>query len=550
MKTKITTILLALIFGMGYGQNNRSNGAISNTIAPTLSPPLPPGNTEAFRFRPGLITQLDSGTAFDFATTSQWNSFGRLSTAGQTLFGYRTQRAGRGLIFGFSGDQQTTTPTLGSPVIEWLGNGTVTAGDLLFRTSPSVTSANSTQVMRMKSDGNTLFSTGSSIFESGVYINSTLFPDPYYYGNRHFTPKVEINNNNDGLAVICNASALDLLGGTFHATNSNPLGDCTGSTFTANSSRDAIGSRSRAYTSNDTRGSSYGIISSARGGFENYGVYATTSAPLSGSRSYSYGIYADATGSFATDSFTYGVYAKATGFNPIAGYFDGQIFSTSSLIVSDVTLKKDIVNEKSTMPKINKLKPVTYNMIQDNASLKMSLPNKLQHGFVAQDLELVYPELVEEVVQPIFDENNKQTGTKKLKSVNYIGLISVLTQALQEMSSEMTILKEKMKTLEGKNGTINAKTAANKVAENDYLLSQNTPNPFNSSTVIEYSLPTNESNAALLIFNFSGETIKEYKLSDAKGTITIDAAGLLKGIYFYALVVNGQEMITKKMIVN
>lgn len=82
------------------------------------------------------------------------------------------------------------------------------------------------------------------------------------------------------------------------------------------------------------------------------------------------------------------------------------------------------------------------------------------------------------------------------------------------------------------------------------MLSQNTPNPFNLNTAMEHMLPANESTAAILIFNISGETIKEYKLSDAKGTVTSEEAELIKGIYFYALAVNSQEITIKKMIVN
>jgi Chaperone of endosialidase/Secretion system C-terminal sorting domain len=558
MKTKIATILLGLTLGLGYAQN-KSNGAITNTITPSL---LPPGNTEAFRFRSGLVTQLDAGTAFDFTTNSQWASFGRLTTPNQTLFGYRAQRAGRGLVFGFTGAPQTTTPTLGTPVIEWVGNGTVTAGDLLFRTSPSSTSTLSTQVMRMKADGNSLFSTGGSLFEQGYYVIGSLNPNPYTSSeNLHFTPKVEIATGGDGIAVISNGVSDDMVASLHYSNNFSTSGLSTASYNFASGKAYVVGTNSIAIGSDDaylsygTRSQSYGsktncgVYGEGNGGETTYGVYAVAN-PTTSQLSNSYGTYSIVNGSNTTNSINYGVYAKATGFNAIAGYFDGKIFATSSLIASDKSLKKDILSEKSCMEKINKLKPVTYNMIQNAANLKISVPSKMQHGFVAQDLELVYPEFVEEVLHPVFNEKNEQTGTKTLKSVNYIGLISVLTQAMQEMSTEMTILKEKVKTLEGKNGNVTARMSANAATNSGYVLSQNTPNPFNSATTIEYAVPADQTNAAILIFNFTGETIKEFKLSDAKGSITIQAAGMPKGIYFYALVVNGQEIITKKMIVN
>ncbi len=53
----------------------------------------------------------------------------------------------------------------------------------------------------------------------------------------------------------------------------------------------------------------------------------------------------------------------------------------------------------------------------------------------------------------------------------------------------------------------------------------------------------NETNASILIFNLNGQTLKEYKLTEAKGTITIDANVLTKGLYLYSLI-NGVETAT------
>ncbi len=178
----------------------------------------------------------------------------------------------------------------------------------------------------------------------------------------------------------------------------------------------------------------------------------------------------------------------------------------------------------------------------------------LQHGFIAQELEKVYPELVKDVLHPIFDDKNVQTGTRTLKAVNYIGLISVLTESIKELSSEITLLKEKIATSDKTYVVNNNKNFTNDelntIKNNGFYLGQNTPNPFRTSSVVEYSLPENENNASLLIFNLNGQTIKEYKLTQIKGAITIEAGTLQKGMYLYSLVSNGEEIITKKMLVN
>ena len=237
-----------------------------------------------------------------------------------------------------------------------------------------------------------------------------------------------------------------------------------------------------------------------------------------------------------------------------AGYFAGTIYATQGLFGSDRKLKKDIKTEESSLVKLNALNPVTYNFEQDQGDLKLNLPLELQHGFIAQELEKVYPELVKDVLHPIFNDKNEQTGTRTLKAVNYIGLISVLTESLKELSNEVTVLKEKIAISE-KTYTINTtknftEEEIKLIKENGFYLGQNTPNPFKTSSVIEYSLPENEKEASLLILNLNGQMIKEYKLNLNRGSITIEAGSLQKGMYLYSLVSNGQEIATKKMLVN
>jgi Chaperone of endosialidase/Secretion system C-terminal sorting domain len=543
MKTKlrISVIFMALALSLGYAQN-KSNGAISTTITPAL---LPPGNTEAFRFRPGLITQLDFGTAFDFVAASQWTAFGRLTTPNQTLYGFRAQRAGRGLTFGFTGAVETTVPTLGSPLIEWIGNGTVDSGDLLFKAAPNATSTISNQIFKLRADGTGLFSNGTSLFTNGN-PGSNFFP--FNSDSPDSFPTFEINSNNKtGLVVYSNNAAID---GNNYAANfisQGAVNACVGLTSAASGGQINTGLRS------DSRGSfnssqAIGILSTASNGQTNYGAYTIVNGNQS-SAGFNYGAFYNVQGNTAVGSVNYGVYATATGLNPIAGYFNGKVFATSFTTISDKSLKKDIKSESSILEKIQQLNPVTYNFVEEDKEMKLHLPKPIQHGFVAQELEKVFPEFVEEVLQPIFNDKNIQTGTKSLKSVNYIGMISVLTQGLKEMSNEMQILKDKIAVLENKgvlgNGVIDEKNI-----ENGYSLSQNVPNPFNSSTVINYVLPENSSNASILIFNLNGETIKEYKIIQSKGNITIESGTLSKGMYLYSLVLNGKEIATKKMIAN
>jgi hypothetical protein len=81
-------------------------------------------------------------------------------------------------------------------------------------------------------------------------------------------------------------------------------------------------------------------------------------------------------------------------------------------------------------------------------------------------------------------------------------------------------------------------------------LQQNTPNPYNGSTVIGYYLPQSTTNAEIIVTDLSGNVIKSISLNGTgNGQITFSAGSLAAGSYFYTLLVNGQKIDTKQMII-
>jgi hypothetical protein len=88
------------------------------------------------------------------------------------------------------------------------------------------------------------------------------------------------------------------------------------------------------------------------------------------------------------------------------------------------------------------------------------------------------------------------------------------------------------------------------IADGSFELYQNTPNPFNNSTVIGFSLPE-ASQASLSIFDVTGKVIKEISSDFAKGynQITVDKNELMSsGVLYYQLSYNGFTAV-KKMVV-
>ena len=75
------------------------------------------------------------------------------------------------------------------------------------------------------------------------------------------------------------------------------------------------------------------------------------------------------------------------------------------------------------------------------------------------------------------------------------------------------------------------------------------PNPFNRSTVIKYSLNVPVQNAQINIFDLSGIKLRSIPLTiPGYGYVIIDGNDLRPGTYIYNLVVDGQVINTRKMI--
>jgi len=101
---------------------------------------------------------------------------------------------------------------------------------------------------------------------------------------------------------------------------------------------------------------------------------------------------------------------------------------------SDARLKTNIESQPKALNKLMELRPVVYDKIDINENTpeeKRTILNnnmKNQHGFLAQEILEVYPELVGV-------DNDGYYG------VNYIELISIMIKAMQEQQAQIDSLK-------------------------------------------------------------------------------------------------------------
>ena len=204
---------------------------------------------------------------------------------------------------------------------------------------------------------------------------------------------------------------------------------------------------------------------------------------------------------------------------------------------SDSLAKHNILELNNNLSLVNKITPYQYTFKRDST-------NKLQYGFMAQEIERVIPSAV--------------TMAKDKKLVNYQMIIPVLIGGMQEQQklierqdSLISLLTNKLNDINENLKEISTESVLSKKSENrekKTILYQNKPNPFSNSTVIKYELADNSLPAELLILDLSGKLIKTYKINDTIGEISIAGNQFPAGMYIYALVVNGVEVDSKKMI--
>jgi hypothetical protein len=106
----------------------------------------------------------------------------------------------------------------------------------------------------------------------------------------------------------------------------------------------------------------------------------------------------------------------------------GTIYATSTSIsgISDISLKKNIRNLDKGLNSIMQLQPKKFDWINGDSIDNM--------GFIAQEIEKIFPELVTE-----YRYNGKETK----KSLKMGDLIPSMVKAIQELKQELDTLKNK-----------------------------------------------------------------------------------------------------------
>ena len=167
---------------------------------------------------------------------------------------------------------------------------------------------------------------------------------------------------------------------------------------------------------------------------------------------------------------------------------------------------------------------------------------KNHYGFLVSNVESVYPEIIE-------------TDVSGHKCINYTELIPIMVQAINDLTIRVENLEAELgynngTTINPMKSPSNINNIDNVIQQTDVILYQNTPNPFDKRTKIQFSLPEKENNAYIYIFDMQGVLKKQVQADVKNGYVIIEASELEPGMYLYSLICNGLEIATKRMIVS
>ncbi len=217
-------------------------------------------------------------------------------------------------------------------------------------------------------------------------------------------------------------------------------------------------------------------------------------------------------------------------------YGNGQAYSYGWNTISDSTLKENVGNIQNALNKVLCLQGVTYNL-KPNSKEVASVKPLNQIGLIAQAVERVVPEVV-------------TTNSDGIKTIAYSNLVGLLIEAIKQEDGKVNALQHKLDSCIA----INKQTGANfnkalNEAEGDARLYPCASCPVSSDATFQCYIPSKSKTANLLVFDMNGALKKTIPINGKeKQYVSVGGGELLAGMYYYSLMVDGNEIDTRKII--
>ena len=227
--------------------------------------------------------------------------------------------------------------------------------------------------------------------------------------------------------------------------------------------------------------------------------------------------------------------------------FNTDVTVDGVFVHSDSRLKSNVSPLSERTALLSGIEAVSYNLSRGETAMKtaategveteMTNPadNRERFGFIAQQVKEYFPELVKE------DEDG-------YLSVDYIGFIPVLVDAVNALSQKV----EDQQAIIDSMTTQRKQKSAGVQNELDLepSLAQNRPNPFSASTVIEFTLPQTVADASIFIYDMQGKQLIKIPVNErGRSSVNVDGRQLGAGMFIYALIADGEEIASRRMII-
>jgi len=221
---------------------------------------------------------------------------------------------------------------------------------------------------------------------------------------------------------------------------------------------------------------------------------------------------------------------------PMTIYQNGNVTIGGTLTQnSDQRLKTNIqtLPDTDALTALNQLHPVSFNWRQTNQS------TATQFGFIAQEVERVFPQLVTTSTSGpttiTLPDGSHETYTD-LKTVNYVGLISPLVKAVQELDSTLTLQGQQVSSVAATAvrfaATQRAQTAPDAVSEQSVATPQTSVQSLaDRVTALEKQAPVQPSPfSASLSATLTGVGLSLDKDATISGSLTVQGRATLNDL--------------------
>ena len=291
--------------------------------------------------------------------------------------------------------------------------------------------------------GGTLEVTGLTDLNGGLAMDTDKFTVADATGNTAIAGTLAVTGASDLTGTTTVAGATNLNGGLAMDTDKFTVADATGNTAIAGTLTVSGATVSFGSSSADVDVAHYGSYQvTGSVSVDNVRLDGNTLSATCATSSCADGdVLVVPAGNGVTKTTKFVASRGAFGQNSVSSsyklYVSGEAYSTVGWSSSsDARFKKNVRPLANVLPSLLKVQPVNFNFDRSKSSRFDDEPEGAEQlGFLAQDLEALFPELV-------------MTDTEGFKSVKYDKLTVLLAQGLKEQQGAIAALSERVSRLE------------------------------------------------------------------------------------------------------